>query len=408
MRISYKFKLYRSKKNRHLIHRIEVASEIWNHSLALRRRYYRRFKKSLGSTRIQSFIAKLVKRSKYSHWKILDSQAIQDVNQRMDKGYQRFFDAYKVATASKKSCRTRPPKFKSRHRYKSYTLKQTGYQYLPGSNQITIGDYSYKFHQSRQIQGTLKTLTIKRNPLGELFLHFSCHLKDATVVTPKLATTGQRAGFDFGLTTFLTDSEGKEYVGLQAFKKALRQVKKANQAVSTKKKGSKNREKARLHYARIHQNIVHQREEFQWKLARQLLTTYDTLYFETLDFQEMKSRWGRKLSDLAPAKFLDILKYLATKHGKTFQQIDRWFPSTKRCHRCFYKNNNLRLQDRSWACPSCQTLHRRDLNAAKNIEMEGVGTSTPSIDVVSQKPSQVSAFIDSIEWQKRSSSLNNV
>lgn len=391
MRATFKYKLYQSKRNRHLVHLIELASEIWNHALALRKRYFQRFKKFLGSTRLQSYISHLIKRTKFRHWKALNSQARQDVIQRMDKGYARFFQELKKAQAQKKPCLYQPPSFQSRHHYKSFTLKQTGYLYIQKQNSILIGGQKYKFHLSREIEGTIKTITVKRNKLGELFLCFSCLLDN---VQPQNAvTTGRKAGFDFGLKTFLVASDGSEYIGLQAFKKLLRQVKKANQNLSRKKKGSKNRKKAKLHLARTHQNVVHLRQEFQWKLARKLVETYDTLYFETLDFQEMKARWGRKLSDLAPASFLEILKYLCLKTGKTFQQIDRWFPSTKRCHLCFYKNDALTLGDRIWTCPECLTTHQRDFNAAKNVELEGVGTSAPSIDVVRQKL-KASAYID--------------
>lgn len=376
-----------------MILRIETASEIWNHALALRRRFYQRFKKYLGSTRLQSFIASLVKRSKFNHWKQVGSQAIQDIIQRMDKGYDRFFAEFKSSKVKGKPCRHRPPSFKSRYKYKSFTLKQAGYKYIPGQNSIKIGDYTYKFHQSRFIEGTIKTLTIKRNALGELYLFFSCLINDDNLSTKDVAMTGKRAGFDFGLKTFLTGSDGEEYAGLQAFKKALKNIKKANSNLSSKKVGSKNRRKAITHLARLHEDVVHLREDFQWKLARKLLETYDTLYFETLDFEEMKIRWGRKLSDLAPASFFSILEYLANKLGKTFIQINRWFPSSKRCHLCFYKNDALTLRDRVWKCPSCQATHRRDYNAAKNIEMEGVGTSTPIVDVVRRKL-KASAFID--------------
>jgi putative transposase len=214
-------------------------------------------------------------------------------------------------------------------------------------------------------------LNIKRDSLGDFYLSFTCLVDDDAPTSN--VTTGKSAGFDFGLKTFLTGSDGKEWKAPQPLKAALKELKVANRALSSKMDGSRNRKRAKDHLARVHRRIANVRNDYQWKLAKELVDTYDELYFETLAFQGMKALWGRKISDLAPANFLAKVDYLAEKTGKLYMRIDRWEPSSKRCSVCLEINENLELRDREWTC-SCGVHHHRDINAAKNILR--VGTST--------------------------------
>ena len=114
----------------------------------------------------------------------------------------------------------------------------------------------------------------------------------------KANMTGETAGFDFGLKTFLTVSDGTQIESPEFFKSSIDEVREASKSHSTKQKGSNNREKARLNLARKHQKIVHQRHDFHFKLASQLTQNYDVLCFEDLNLEGMKRLWGRKISDL--------------------------------------------------------------------------------------------------------------
>lgn len=88
---TYKFKLYRSKKNKHLNRRIDIAGQIWNHALAIHRRYYKLTGKSLSKYELMKHLTKLKRLPKYSHWNLLDAQAAQDVIERIDRSYRLFF-----------------------------------------------------------------------------------------------------------------------------------------------------------------------------------------------------------------------------------------------------------------------------------------------------------------------------
>ncbi|SCA62920.1 Uncharacterized protein SCG7109_AF_00040 [Chlamydiales bacterium SCGC AG-110-M15] len=295
---------------------------------------------------------------------MLGSQAIQDISDRIERGFQLFFRFLKSGR------KVSPPSFRKRVKYKSFTLKQAGYKLLEG-NQILIGKKLFKYHKSREIEGKIKTLTVKRDALGDIYLYFSCEVSDEPI---NRVLSGKSVGFDFGLKSFLTLSDKDKIESPEFFKRSLKDLKNLSKAVSRKKKGSNNRRKARLELARMHKRVFNRRKDYQFKLAKDLAERYDCLFFEDLDMNEMKKKWGRKVSDLAFSSFLIILEYYCSKTGSKFHKIDRFYPSSKVCHCCDYKLDKLSLQTREWICPNCKFHHDRDVNAAKNIYRVGAST----------------------------------
>lgn len=353
-----KFKLYQHKRNRYLKRAINAAGVIYNHCIALHKRYYRMFKKHLNCNKLQAHIAKLRKRNLF--WQSVGSQAVQDICQRIEKAYQLFFKHHKKGA--------KPPGFKKVKKYKSFTLKQAGYKFL-GGNRVKIGNRVFQFWKSREIEGNIKTVTVKRTPLGELFLVV---VVDSVIEPQNKLMTGKSAGFDFGLKTFLTCSEGFKIESPQFLKRSLNAVKKASRKLSRKQKGSRNREQARLHLCRLHEDVTNRRRDWFWELAHRLTNEFDVLYFETLNLKGMQRLWGRKVNDLALREFLQILEWVATKKGKQVVYRDPWFPSSKMCSCCGHILESLDLKQREWRCPSCNTLHDRDENASANIKVGGI------------------------------------
>jgi putative transposase len=363
-----KFKLYQHKRNRYLKRSINAAGVIYNKCIALHKRYYRMWGKHLNCAKLQAHIAK--QRKRHPFWQSVGSQAVQDICQRIEKAYQLFFKHNKKGV--------KPPGFKKVRKYKSFTLKQAGYKFL-GTNRIKIGQRIYQFWQSREIEGIVKTLTIKRTPLGELFMVV---VVDDSLDPQIKFTTGNIAGFDFGLKTFLTCSDGTKIESPQFFQQSLKLVKIASRQHSKKLKGSSNRERARKNLVRKYEDISHRRSDWFWKLAHELTDKFDVLCFETLNLLGMQRLWGRKISDLAFGEFLQILEWIAKKKNKLIVYVSRWYPSSKTCFNCGHILESLDLSVREWRCPSCQSVNGRDENAARNIQ--AVGASTVSLGNVRQ------------------------
>ena len=251
---TYKFKLYKTNLNRRIHWQINASGSVYNHCIALHKKYYKMFGKHLNVYRLMKHIAKLRKRSKY--WQQVDSQACQDICQRIDKAYKLFFKQSRKGT--------RPPSFKKTRKYKSFTLKQAGYKFLSG-NKIRIGNKVYKFSKNREIFGKVKTLTVKKNNLGELFILVVTDYVDESFAP----VTGKIAGWDFGLKTFLTGSNHTTIESPLFFNQFRNRLKAANRSLSRKNQGSNNWYKAKDHLNRVYEDVSNKRKDWCSLRSRQ-------------------------------------------------------------------------------------------------------------------------------------------
>ena len=318
-------------------------------------RVYSGYNKYPSKFTLIKHLAKLKRTTRFAHWCLLPSQAF--VIERIDFGYQKFF-----ARDNK-----RPPTFRSRFKYLSYTLKQAGYKFLEG-NKVRIGKRVFRYHKSRCFDiDSIKTVTIIRDRVGDLWL---CVVAKAEGIKQSIVKNGKTAGFDFGLKTYLTASDSTRTQSPLFFSRNTRQVKKANRNLSRKQKGSNNRHRARVSLARVHRRVANQRRDYHWQLAHHLCKKYDIVCFEKLNIKAMQTLWGRKINDLGFADFLTILKYVAQKTGKTVRQLNRWLPTSKTCSACGRVKEDLSLRERTFRC-QCGLEIDRDLNAAINIHRWG-------------------------------------
>ena len=188
----------------------------------------------------------------------------------------------------------------------------------------------------------------------------------------KIPLTGNEAGADFGIKTFLTFSDSTKIESPQFYKQSLNKLRSAHKALSRKQLFSNAWYRGKRQLSRVSKKIANQRRDWFFKLALRLVRKYDTLGIETLNLEGMKKRWGRKVCDLAFGEFALILQWTCAKYGKTLLKAGQWQPTTKVCHICDVKNEHLTLADRYWTCPTCSTYHDRDINAANVILQAGV------------------------------------
>ena len=362
---TYCFKLYKAKRNKKLHHQINAAGLIYNHCIALHRRYYQLFGKSLKKYDLQKHLTKIKKLAKFSYIVEIGSQAVQDITDRIDRAYKLFFRNLK------NNIRTSPPSFKKIKKYKSFTLKQAGFRLDEESNIIVINKQRYHYFKSRNVEGKIKTITIKRDCLGDIYIYLVCENEANEVLT----RTGESVGFDFGLKTFLTASNGENIESPLFFLKNSNAIKKANRNLSRKQKGSNNRYRAKLALARLHKKAANQRKDFHFKTALDICVKYALICIEDLNIKGMQRLWGKKISDLGFSEFVKILKYQASKTGSTIVEIDRYYPSSQICNNCGHQNSKTKdLRIRKWICPKCGVEHDRDQNAATNILKVGAST----------------------------------
>lgn len=352
MILNYKYRLYVNKHTDELSQLVTTSNCVWNHIVALYRRFYKLYKTNPSCSAMQKHIAKLARNNRY--WKLMGSQSLQELCQRVDQTYKMFF---------KKIGRGRP-NFHKTQGNGSFMFKGTVGYSLNG-NEITINKlkHTYRFKLTRQY-GIVKNVHIKRDNLGYLWLIITTEVQPKTYKRLGNASIGM----DFGLKSFLTLSDGRVIDSPETHKKALRELKRLNRNLSKKVKGSNGRKKAIKRLAKLHERISNQRKEFQWKLAHELCRSCSSISIEDLNLKGMQKRWGRKVSDLGYGEFINKLQHVSIKYGTSVIKIDRFAPSSQICHCCGYKNIGVKdLSLREWTCPQCGSKHDRDVNAAINI-----------------------------------------
>ena len=382
---TYQFKLYyNAKRNKKLHKQIAAAGKTYNHCVALKRRYYRLYHVGLSKKKLQKHLTKLNKLPKFSYLKEFGSQAMQDVTDRIERGYKKFF----------RKENKRPPKFKKLRKYKSFTLKQAGWSLDEKNHTITIHKQKYRYHKSREIEGIVKTVTVKRNSLGEIYIFLVCQVAQQNEVLPRM---GKSIGFDFGFKghILVAPTEDDDVAAPRFFRKNRNKLKKMQRRIAKKllantdhfvKKGKglkpvykrplwqcKNLQKLFKAEARLHRKIKNQRNTYHWQLAYDLCGKYALISLESLNMRWMQKSHGKKVNEYGFAKFVTILQYVASRCGTTVIKIDKWYPSSQLCSECGYKNKEVKnLQIREWDCPHCGSHHDRDRNAAKTILAEGL------------------------------------
>lgn len=351
--ISYKYNIYRSKKTKHLNKMLGECCFVWNHALSLQKRYYRMSGKYISIGRMQKHFAKRIKRN------LLHSQTVQEILERLDESYSRFF----------KKRSKRPPKFKRFDRFNSFVFKQGGFMLNGNIFTINKGKKRFKFSYSRHYEGNIKQIRIIRE---------TCHRFSLIIVTDhnpvnsyRKTHDGASVGLDFGLKTYLTKSDGSEIASPLFFKRYQDKIKKCGKRVSNAKKGSNNRSRRLFELQQVHRKINNLKSDFQWKLAHELCKRYDYIFIEDLNIEAMRRIWGKKISDLCHSSFIDKLMYVSLKYGVIVHKIDKWYPSSKTCE-CGYINKLLSLKDRKWICPECESINDRDVLAARNILRKGI------------------------------------
>ena len=337
---------------------------VYNKALYLKSRAYKRQGLSLNPLKDLKPLLAIAKRSrKYAWLKAYDSIALQQAVIHLDQAYKRFFD---------KKSPARHPRFKRRHGPQgSYHCTSVSVQ--DGSIRIPkIGSIPAKVH--RPIPGKVRSITLTRCAVGKFYASILVEDGLAAPVAPASLQAHQTVGVDVGLTHFAVTSQGVKVANPRPFQAAQRNLKRKQQALARKQKGSRNRAKARLVVAKCHAHVANVRHDFQHKLSRTLIDENQAVMVETLKIGNMlkNRRLARHIADAGWAGFIAKLEYKAESAGKHLVKMDQWFASSKTCSVCASKEKDMPLNRRNWQCRSCDTLHDRDINAARNLQAQGI------------------------------------
>ncbi|MBD2395411.1 IS200/IS605 family element transposase accessory protein TnpB [Cyanobacterium aponinum FACHB-4101] len=354
---AYKYRIYPTDEQKVLLAKtFGCCRWFYNFALNLTNETYKATGKGLSRNEI---INKLPQLKKEKEWlSEVPSQALQQVALDLSSAFLNFFEK-----------RAKFPKFKKKGNKQSVRFPQSikldgDYLTLPKLKKVYC-------KVSRLPNGKLKSVTVSMTTSGKYFA--SC-LYDDEQDLPERNSEGKAIGIDLGVKDFCITSDGSKYGNPNHYRKYEQKLAKKQKRLAKKQKGSNNRNKARKAVAKVHEKITRCREDFLHKLSRKLVDENQVIAVENLAVKNMvrNHKLAKSISDCGWGQFCTMVKYKAEWDGKTYIEVDRFFPSSKTCNHCLHQVDSLTLDIRSWQCPKCGTIHDRDVNAAKNIRDEGL------------------------------------
>jgi len=356
---------------------------VYNQCLNYKITEYESKKKSTSFGETGKFLTSL--KSEYQWIKESHSKVLQQSLLNLDRAYKNFF-------RDKKGF----PRFKSKHEKQSCRFPVDAISGVKGNRVNIINelkDIHYKCSREderylNRNQSEIKSGTLSRNKSGEYY--FSILIDDNR--TKKLPKSNKTIGLDLGIKDFIVTSEGQIYDNLKSKRNNQKLLVRLQRSLSRKANKSNNKEKARLRLAKTYNKLNNIKEYYLHSITNQLLSENQTIVIEDLNVNGMlkNHKLAKSIQELSLNRFKNMLMYKAGWYGREVIQVNRWFPSSKLCSCCGYKNDDLTLKDRTWMCPECNSLHNRDLNAAINIRNEGerikIGLSSPELTHQESKP----------------------
>ena len=306
-----------------------------------------------------------------------DSTCLQASTDRLIHSYNRFYDR-RSGRPKQKSLKKNP--------VKSITFRNNEYPTKNGvketlrweGKRFRLNKIGYiKVKYKRDIDGKIKEATILKEN-GRWFL---CIIYEVRHIEPreKFNEHGLYVGIDVGITDFLTFSNGK-VIQKPDLEKINAKIIKYQQKIDRQKKGGSNWKKTLTKIQNCQKkknNIVN---DYYHKISYNIVKHCKFIAMETLNIRGMlKSNLSRSIHEISWGKLIEMIKYKAEWYGREFIQIDRWFPSSKKCHSCGKINHDLGRGEKMWECPHCHSILQRDVNAAKNILDEGLRAASSSV-----------------------------
>jgi putative transposase len=366
MRKTFKYRIYLANGQRRILEQqLEECRWLYNEILATRRRAYEESAMSLRLYDMQNAIPAWKKER--PSLRLVHSLVLQNVNVRVDLAFQAFFRRVKAGEKE-----VGYPRFKGIGRYDSITYSQYGNGVRLEGNRLIlskVGAVDVVLH--RPVEGTPKTVTLRRTRTGKWYACLSCEV-EATPLRP----SGEVVGVDVGLASFATFSTGEQIPNPRFYRRDetdLKRIQKLKDAAKTSQHWDENRRRKKA-LNHIHERIANRRSDFAHKRSRELVNRYQVIVFEALEPQDMgKSRGMRKsIMDVAWSQFISMTVSKAAEAGRRIILVNPRNTS-KLCSRCGEVVAKT-LSDRTHACPHCGLVMDRDRNAAINILQRGLQT----------------------------------
>ncbi|WP_307796887.1 RNA-guided endonuclease InsQ/TnpB family protein [Actinomadura barringtoniae] len=368
MLLQYRYRLYPTPGHEQALARaFGCARVVFNDALRVRETAFREGLPYLTDTELSKLVITQAKKNSERAWlgevsTAMLQQALGDLN----TAYRNFFAS---ACGQRRGRRMEAPRPRSRKdgrqairfaRNAKFKITEAGRLRLP-----KIGDVPVRW--SRPLPAEPSSVSIIKDGAGRYFASFVVEASQQP-----LPTVGADVGIDLGLNHFAVLSDGRKISNPRWLRKAERKLRRAQQDLARKQKGSSNHNQAVRRVTRLHAKVADARREFHHQLSTWLIRENQAVYVEDLAVDRLSRTWlAKSVHDAGWASFVAMLEYKARKNGRTFTKVSRTFPSSQLCSICGHQDGPKPLAVRSWVCAACNALHDRDHNAALNVRNEG-------------------------------------
>ena len=363
---AYKYRIYPTDEQKVLFAKtFGCCRFVYNWALNLKITAYKERKETLGNVYLTNLMKSELK-AEHEWLSEVNSQSLQSALRNLDTAYTNFF---------RNTTAVGFPRFKSRKDRQSFLCPQhCRVDFTDGT--ITVPkskDIPAVLH--RKFKGTVKTVTVSMTPSGKYYASVlvDTSMQEIQPLEPVLRTS---LGIDLGIKSLAVCSDGRTFENPKNLQKNLDRLAVLQKRLSRKRKGSENRNKARVKVARLQERIANCRRDNLHKITHAL--THDnqvrTICMEDLNVKGMQRNHhlAGSVGDASFGMFLTLLEYKCRWYGVNLVKIDRFAPSSKTCRKCGCVYKGLKLSERSWTCPECGAHHDRDFNAACNIKEFGL------------------------------------
>ncbi|MEE4462603.1 RNA-guided endonuclease TnpB family protein [Azotobacter chroococcum] len=356
---AYQYRFYPTPEQAELLARtFGCVRSVYNRILRWRTDALFKERQKVGYTQASARLTAIKKLPELAFLNEVSSVPLQQCLRHQQAAFRNFFEG-----------RAKYPAFKKKRHRQSAEFTRSAFRYRDGRLFLAKCDEPLAIRWSRPLPGEPSTVTISRDSAGRYFVSCLCEFAPETLpVTPKMI------GIDMGIKELFVTSEGERFGNPRHSAKYASRLARAQRRLSKKQPGSKNRARARRKVARIHAKISDCRADGLHKLSRRLINENQVVCAETLAVKNMirNPKLSKAIADAGWGEFVRQLEYKAGWAGRQIVQIDRWYPSSKRCSCCGHTLERLPLDVRRWSCPECGSEHDRDVNAAINIKTAGL------------------------------------
>lgn len=369
---SIKIRLYPNKEQATMINKLLGCYRVvYNQCLNRKIESYKNEGKTENLSTLGKFIHhELLKDDNFVWLREQNTKVLKQAVKDMLRAYKNFFERhtgypkFKSKHDNKQSCRFELGAISKRNVYTNYNLSLANIRNIKFRCSKKYADYLQKNHDN------IRQATLTRLPCEEYYLSI---LVDGDL-THNVKESKASVGIDLGVKDFVITSDGEVFDNLHFKKSKEKHIKRLQRQLSKKQKGSNNRNKARVKLAKAYKKINDKKQYYLHAVSNSLIDKNQVICMEDLNVKGMvkNHNLAESISEMNFGEFRRMLEYKAKWYNRKLVFVDRFYPSSKTCHRCGYINRKLKLSDRQWVCPQCGEVVERDYNAALNILDEGL------------------------------------